>query len=56
MEEKLKEMLDAVGALAEELAFFRDQLIDNHFDDEEALILCRELMRITLGRANGGQD
>ncbi len=48
MNDDLQDMLNAMGALAEQLAFFRDQLIDHGFDEDEALTLCQELMRTML--------
>ena len=49
MNDDLQNTLNAMGALAEQLAFFRDQLIDHGFDDDESLVLCQELMHSLLG-------
>lgn len=40
--------LDAIGALAEMLGFFYDKLLQNGFDDEQAIELCKAwLKRVT---------
>ena len=36
----VKDALDAIGALAEMLGFFYQKLLDNGFDNDEALELC----------------
>lgn len=37
--------LEAIGALAEVLGFFYQKLIDNGFDNEEALELCKAWLK-----------
>lgn len=37
--------LEAIGALAEMLGFFYDKLLENGFDNEEALELCKAWLK-----------
>ena len=43
--DELNMTLDAIGALAEMLGFFYNKLLENGFDNEEALELCKAWLK-----------
>ena len=50
MEDELKEYMDAIGALAETLSIFRDELEKSGFSRDEAVFFCGTFLEITLRR------
>lgn len=53
-EEKINELIDSIGAVAETLKIFYDKLIDQGFDEGKAIALTIGLMRVLF--INHGSD
>lgn len=55
--DKAKELLTAIGALAEMLGLYRDILIQNGFTRQEAIELCKAYQdSMTNGSKKGGNN
>ena len=52
-ESKVKELLDAVGALAEFLGVYRNTLIKCGFTRREAVEMCKDYARTVTGTGKG---
>lgn len=50
MENEVQNILDSVGAMAEVLATFHKALLGNGFDDEQALYLTSDYMKVVFGK------
>lgn len=56
MNNKAKELVTAIGAMAESLGLFRRELERSGFDREESIMLCNTYLRTLLTQNNGGQS
>ena len=48
--EEVKGLLDAMGALAEAMGFFYSKLLENGFDNYEALEFCKTQLKVMQGK------
>ena len=56
MSEELKNLINAVGALAELMRLFRDELLKNGFSNQETMYLVGEFMKNQLKTNNNNQE
>jgi len=55
-EEKIKNLITGIGAIAELLKLYRDSLLANGFTREEAFCLCQDLEQMVFSAATGGNN
>lgn len=48
--DEVSNLLDAMGALAEAMGFFYSKLLENGFDNYEALELCKTQLKVMQGK------
>lgn len=48
--DEVSNLLDAMGALAEALGFFCSKLLENGFDNYEALEICKTQLKVMHGK------
>lgn len=53
MNPNFEDFVQAIGAMAESLTLFRNQLVENGFSKEEALALSQTYLQTILGGKNG---
>ena len=56
MNDELKQFVLGIGALAESLRLFRDELLKNGFSRTEAMSLTSTFLRETISNANNNKE
>ena len=58
MDDPVKGLIEALGAIVELMAAYRDRLMENGFTREEAVLLCRDFFRwhMDLAKRKGQDD